>query len=65
MPLCRQNFGCSRFHRSCTRLVRFRDALALDEHVARVDRLPEVDDGAVAFVVSFSDLLLPPCYHGV
>jgi len=36
-----------------------------DEHVARVDRLLDVDDGVVALVVSFSDFLLPRCYHGV
>ncbi len=63
--LSRQNSECARFHRSCSRLVTLAEVVPLDEHVARVDRLREVEDGVVVLVVivsSVSRQLRPP--HG-
>ena len=52
MPILRQNSGRSRAPPLVLRAGHVHEAVAADEHVARVDRLPEVDDCAVALVLS-------------
>ncbi len=51
MPIFRQTSGCARFPPLVLEAGHVDEVGTLDEHVARADRLPEVDDGVVRFVV--------------
>ncbi len=51
IPILPQNSGCAGFQGSCSRLVTLTRWSRLIGAVARADGLPEVDVGAVPFVV--------------
>src|SRR3989442_14165750 len=63
MPTLPQNSACARFHRSWLLAGDVDKVVPLDQHVARADRLREVDDGAISVAgIAAADLARVPAW---